>query len=94
METPSETASTVITEAPEQLLEKFEVVSQPETIRVKKLIAQSVPIKISQIPIQIIPTDYPKILIAVNERAEKIWKDYRSNHIPNEKLYLEINYIT
>lgn len=39
------------------------------------------------------PKDYPAELVTINEKAKKVWDLYKSNHFPNEKIYLDIHYL-
>jgi hypothetical protein len=40
-----------------------------------------------------LPKDYPTELVKLNEKAEKVWKSYKSNHPVDEKTYLDIHYL-
>lgn len=40
-----------------------------------------------------LPKDYPAELIKLNAKAENVWKLYKPNHFPDEKLYLDIHYL-
>lgn len=39
------------------------------------------------------PADYPAELLAINEKAKKVWDLYKPNHFVNEKTYLDIHYL-
>lgn len=40
-----------------------------------------------------LPKDYPADLIKINSKAENVWKLYKPNHFPDEKIYLDIHYL-
>ena len=40
-----------------------------------------------------LPKDYPQELIVLNNKAENVWKTYKSNHFADEKIYLDIHYL-
>lgn len=40
-----------------------------------------------------IPEDYPAALLAINAKAEKVWKSYKPNHQVDEKVFLDIHYL-
>lgn len=40
-----------------------------------------------------LPTDYPAEMQTVNSNAEKVWKNYKSNHFVDEKVFLDIHYL-
>jgi hypothetical protein len=40
-----------------------------------------------------LPKDYPPELVAINEKAKKVWELYKSNHTVDQKVYLDIHYL-
>ena len=40
-----------------------------------------------------LPADYPPELVAINEKAKKVWEVYKPNHYVDQKFYLNINYL-
>lgn len=44
-------------------------------------------------PLSKLPKDYPPELLNINRRAESVWKNYRSNHVVNDKVILDIHYL-
>ncbi len=44
-------------------------------------------------PASKLPVDYPPALVALNDNAEKVWKNYKSNHFVDEKTFLDIHYM-
>ena len=40
-----------------------------------------------------LPVDYPEELLAINKKAEAVWKNYVPNHFVDEKVYLDIHYL-
>lgn len=40
-----------------------------------------------------LPADYPPELVAINEKAKKVWDVYKPNHYVDQKFYLDINYL-
>lgn len=51
------------------------------------------PEKAAEAPKPAIPADYPPELLSVNEKAKKVWDQYKPNHPVNEKRYLDIHYL-
>lgn len=45
------------------------------------------------VPVSKLPADYPADLLKVNAKAESVWKTYKPNHYPNEKIFLDIHYL-
>jgi hypothetical protein len=111
-------STTVKVNAPEKLLEKFEVVetkplevskipSEPnkkDQIPLKKpnrfpsekinSIKKSSPISMNQeITKPKLPPQYPEGLELLNSSAEKVWKNYKSNHVVDEKVFFNIRYM-
>lgn len=39
------------------------------------------------------PEDYPKELEVINKKASEVWKLYQPNHLADEKVFLNINYL-
>jgi hypothetical protein len=39
------------------------------------------------------PKDYPAELIQMNERARRVWDQYKPNHFIDQKVYLDIHYL-
>ena len=92
----------------EKLLEKFEVQPVQElnkgpasTVKVevrqeRKKIAARV-IRRSQTPAlplkKELPKDYPPELLDINEKARKVWDQYRPNHDVNQSVTLDITYL-
>ncbi len=100
-------AESVITEKQAPILEKFEVtevkenpapvvkeksktITQKKTPAPKKKIAP----KTKEAPVvKSLPVDYPPEMIAINEKAKKVWDVYQSNHHENERVFLDIHYL-
>ncbi len=40
-----------------------------------------------------LPADYPEELVAINKKAEAVWRNYVPNHFVDEKVYLDIHYL-
>lgn len=40
-----------------------------------------------------LPADYPPELVGINEKAQRVWDVYKSNHHVGEKIYLDIHYL-
>jgi hypothetical protein len=90
----------------EKLLEKFEVQKVEEAKPVAKATAQKTKsvvqktrpvVKTSEPQIvslpRPLPKDYPEELLAINEKAKKVWDLYKSNHYVNQKTFLDIHYM-
>lgn len=43
--------------------------------------------------VKALPDDYPPELVAINEKAKKVWDLYKPNHFVDQKFYLNINYL-
>ncbi len=39
------------------------------------------------------PKDYPKEMLGVNARAQKVWEQYKPNHEVDQKVFLDIHYL-
>ena len=44
-------------------------------------------------PVSKLPKDYPAEMLALNAKAENVWKNYKSNHFVDEKTFLDIHYL-
>lgn len=109
LDRPGEVTQEAQVTAPEKLLEKFEVAAietpPAPTIGTTKVsqvsgIKKTKPNKITKpqlpvvtIPVSKLPKDYPQELLALNEKAEKVWKNYKSNHYVDQKIFLDIHYL-
>lgn len=65
------------------------VVKKPEP---KKAVKPDLPLT-QDVPVSKLPADYPADLIKINGKAENVWKQYKSNHLPDEKIFLDIHYL-
>jgi hypothetical protein len=63
------------------------VVVKPSLKGVSKL-----PHKVAAVP-RLPPKDYPNGLIQINEKARRVWDQYRPNHFIDQKIYLDIHYL-
>lgn len=43
--------------------------------------------------VKALPADYPPEMLAINEKAKKVWDVYKPNHHINEKIFLDIHYL-
>lgn len=59
---------------------------------VKGKVAESVPEKASP-KVKPLPKDYPEDLIAINEKAKKVWDQYRPTHKVGQRQFLDIHYM-
>jgi hypothetical protein len=103
-ETPSTT--TVQVDAPQPLLDKFEVkeLAAPKKKKIalttedpkKKSLKKDPPppAPVQDAPsLKQLPADYPVGLVNLNAQAEKVWKTYRTNHYPGQKTVLDVNFL-
>ena len=44
-------------------------------------------------PVSKLPEDYTPEMIAINLKAEQVWKKYKSNHFVDEKVFMDIHYM-
>ena len=58
----------------------------------KKAVKPDLPLT-QDVPVSKLPADYPAELIKINSKAENVWKQYKSNHLPDEKIFLDIHYL-
>lgn len=64
-----------------------------KTVEVKAVVKKETP-KAPEAPAKkSLPADYPAELLAINTKAQKVWSAYKSNHITEEKIYLDIHYL-
>ena len=103
LDKPDEVVPEAQVKAPEQLLEKFEVV-KIEPSAIKSVSPSSVKLKTKQVikpplpltlnpPANKLPDDYPPDILELNNKAKKVWKNYKSNHFVDEKVFLDIHYL-
>ena len=107
LDVPGEVTPEVQVEAPEKLLEKFEVVKiepvpepapskRPMRAKIKPKPAVKVKPDLpltKDVPKSQLPKDYPDDLLKINAEAEKVWKSYKPNHFVGEKVFLDIHYL-
>jgi hypothetical protein len=96
-------------QAPDVLLEKFEIEkvepkSEPEKVIEKEIPKKKIALKketkkvtpkleTSVNNVKKLPDDYPELMKEINKKAEAVWKQYKPNHFINEKNYLDIHYL-
>jgi len=96
-------------QAPDVLLEKFEIEkaeakSDPEKVIDKEVSKKKLTIKkeAKKVTAKVetlvtkkkkLPDDYPELMKEINKKAEAVWKQYKPNHFINEKNYLDIHYL-
>lgn len=59
----------------------------------KKKETKATEVKPAEPEVAKLPDKYPDGLKAVNEKAEKAWSQYKTNHFVNEKVFLDIHYL-
>ena len=74
--------------------EKAKVTKASDTkkLKTKQIIKPPLPVLLDA-PQSKLPLDYPPAMLALNEKAEKVWKNYKSNHFVDEKTFLDIHYM-
>lgn len=104
LDRPGEVTPEAQVKAPEKLLEKFEVVDKiepkvnapqpvlPKKVVTKQIIKPALPLT-QDLPVNKLPADYPANMMELNKKAEKVWKEYKSNHFVDEKVFLDIHYL-
>ncbi len=67
----------------------------PASSKVKTTIKETTPAPVAAPAptVKALPADYPPELVAINERAKKVWDVYKPNHYVDQKFYLNINYL-
>jgi len=58
----------------------------------KQIIRLPLPV-MQETPVGKLPKDYPAEMLALNAKAENVWKTYKSNHFVDEKTFLDIHYL-
>jgi hypothetical protein len=60
-----------------------------KTVEIKTTVTETIIVPAIKNP----PKDYPSELLAINERAKKVWDLYKPNHYVDERVYLDIHYL-
>jgi hypothetical protein len=85
----------VVIEAPPAAAPSQNKISQSGVINKKKN-KQIIKLPLSvmqETPVSKLPKDYPAEMLALNAKAENVWKNYKSNHFVDEKTFLDIHYL-
>lgn len=85
----------VVIEAPPAAAPSQNKISQSGVIKKKKNkqnIRLPLPV-MQETPVSKLPKDYPAEMLALNAKAENVWKNYKPNHFVDEKTFLDIHYL-
>lgn len=81
---PSAKTKTAPAKAPLKVTTTVKTVTTPK----KKIVTT-----VTKEEVKSLPADYPADIVAMNEKAKKVWDLYKPNHHVDEKLFLDIHYM-
>jgi Tfp pilus assembly protein PilP len=84
-----------VTSAPAEQKPEAPKVTPPKTKTAPTKTTVKTPAKPAVIApaVKSLPADYPPEMLAINEKAKKVWDLYKPNHYVDEKVYLDIHYL-
>lgn len=90
VEEKKEDPKPAVAEKPKVIVKKTPSKVDPKKVEVK--ITKPEPVVKAPV-VKPLPADYPPELAAINEKAKKVWEQYKPNHYVDEKTFLDIHYL-